>query len=96
MEKHELLVIINALARLTKNQYRELLVHRAFAQYAKELGFLDVDEIIESARQSPEVRDRCEAYARALDAQIPPFDEELQEEALRKWLATLPKSDLLN
>jgi hypothetical protein len=96
MEEIEKLAIIRVLAKLTKSQYRELLAYRMFAQYLKLQGFSDADELIESARQSPEL-DRASAdFDQAIDSKMPPFDEELQDEALRKWLANLPTNGLPN
>ncbi|MGB8096254.1 MAG: hypothetical protein WCF17_03790 [Terracidiphilus sp.] len=96
MEKPELLAIINVLARQAKSHYRELLAHRMFAQYLKNEGYRDVDEIIESARQSAEIQAAGAKYDQAIDAKIPPSDEELLDEALKKWLASLPSAGLPN
>ena len=96
MEELEKRAIIRVLAKMTKNQYRELLAHRLFAGRLKEIGYQGVDELIEDARQSQVVRDKSEAFEEAIDSKIPPSDEELQDEALRKWLANLPTNGLPN
>lgn len=85
MNDEEQKQFIRYLAKRVKELHRELLVHQAFAQYLKLKGYRDVDEIIESARQSPEVEARCEAYFRGFDELIPPA-EDFEEQALRELL----------
>jgi hypothetical protein len=78
--------LIRYLAKRVKELYRELLVHRGFVQLLKEIGYQDVDSILESARQSPAVQERYEAYFRGFDELIPPVDEDFEEQALRELL----------
>jgi hypothetical protein len=88
MNDEEQKQFIRYLARRVKEIYRELLVHQGFAQYLKLEGYRDVDELIESARQSPEVQARCEAYFRGFDELIPPavdLEEQALQELLREW-----------
>jgi len=93
--------IIHILAKQAKNQYRELLAHRMLAQYLKDHGYKDqdqrdVDEILESARQSPELQAASAKYEQAVDSKIPPFDEVSLEKVLQKWLEALPPTGLPN
>ena len=85
MNEEEQKRFIRYLAKRVKELQRELLVHQAFVQYLKLEGYRDVDEIIESARQSPEVQAKHEAYFRGFDELIPP-SVDLEEEALRELL----------
>jgi hypothetical protein len=77
---------IRYLAKRMKTLHRELLAHQAFAQYLKENGYQDVDAIIESARQSPEVQASHNAFFHGFDELIPPADEDILEQDLRELL----------
>jgi hypothetical protein len=88
-------VAIRAFAQLAKQNYRELLAHRAFAQYLRDQQYKDVDEIIESARQSLEVGEKSATYDRAIDAKIPPSSEVLSDELLL-FLESLPSTEFPN
>jgi len=101
VENPELLAIIRLLARLTKSQYRELLAHRMLVQRLKDQRLLDqdhhsMDELLESARQSPELKKTSAEYDAAIGSKIPPSDEVPLDEALMKWLASLPINGLPN
>jgi len=95
MNDEEQKQFIRYLAKRVKELYRELLAHQAFAQYLKLEGYRDVDEIIESARQSPEAQAKFEAYFRGFDELIPPAVD-LEEEALRELLQRWKQDGLPN
>ena len=80
---------MQTLAKQAKSLYRELLAYRAFAERLKMRGYLDVEELIESARQSLEVRDIGNAYSRAIDARIPPLSEAIQDQVLLELIQKL-------
>ena len=96
MEEFEKQAIIRVLAKLTKSQYREILAYRMFAQYLRSQGYGDVDDLIEDARQSQVVQEKSLVFDEAIDSKSPSSDEESQDEALRKWLASLPTDGLPN
>ena len=91
MDDLEQRAIIHVLAKQAKSQYRELLAYRMLVQYLTDDGCKDqngrsIDKILESARQSPELKSASAAYEQAVDAKIPPSDEVSLEKVLQKWL----------
>jgi hypothetical protein len=88
-------VAIRAFADQAKKYYREWLVYRAVFQYLKDAGNEGMDELLESARQSPELNEVSEAYAVAVDSKMPPSSEVLLDELLQ-FLATLPPTEFPN
>jgi hypothetical protein len=101
MDEIEIRAIIRVLAKLTKSQYRELLAHRMLVRRLKDQELLDQEgydmgALLESVRQSPELTTASAKYDEAIDSKIPPSDEESQDEALRKWLASLQINGPLN
>jgi hypothetical protein len=101
MDELEKKALVHVLAKFSKNQYRELLAHRMLAQHMTDEGYLDqngngVNGLLESARQSPELKQACADYNKAIDSRLPPSDEELLEMALTRWFANLPPSGLPN
>lgn len=90
-------VAIRAFAKLAKDNHRELLVYKAFAQLLKGEGFEDVvEETLDDARRSPSLQKDADAYDAMIDARIPPSDSVRLDEAIQKALEALPPTEFQN
>ncbi|HVU45043.1 MAG TPA: hypothetical protein VHD85_02890 [Terracidiphilus sp.] len=89
MDQDEQRSFILFLAKEMKLYCRELMAYQAFAETLKESGVEGVDELIESARNSPAVRARFAKQFEGFDDLLPPSREELEElawqELLKDW-----------
>ncbi|HEX4030261.1 MAG TPA: hypothetical protein VHX20_07835 [Terracidiphilus sp.] len=89
MDQDEQRSFILFLAKEMKLYCRELMAYQAFAETLKENGMEGVDDLIESARQSPAVLARFAKQFDGFDELLPPSREELEElawqELLKDW-----------
>ncbi|WP_158945818.1 hypothetical protein [Granulicella sp. S190] len=74
------------LAKKAKSLYRENLALRMLVEKLKEIGYRDVDEILDSAKGSPEAESAANAFDQAIDSRMPPFLEADEDQAFGKWL----------
>lgn len=81
--------LLHFLARRVKELFRENLLLRAFAQQLREMGYNDVDAIIEGCRQSAAYREKCEAYLHGLDELVPPIHEDIENQAFVELIQRL-------
>jgi hypothetical protein len=69
--------------------HHELTVYRAFAVIVKEHGFRDVDEVLDEARRSEEIRKATEAYFAGFDEllELPPEEDPRERllKLLQRW-----------
>jgi hypothetical protein len=86
MSENETRWLLHFLAEKSKSLYRENLAHRAFAQYLKDQGYQGVDEILNDARNSPEVESIASAFSQAIDAKMPSILEGDENQALVEWI----------
>jgi len=77
------------LVRRVKELYPQSLLYRAFAERLKELGYQDVDAILEEARQSPAYQAKCDAYFQGLDELVPPIHEDIENQAFVELIQRL-------
>jgi hypothetical protein len=89
MDENQQKRFLHFLVRQVKELYPENLLYRAFAERLRELGYQDVDTILEDARQSRANRAKCEAYLHGLDELIPPFHEDIENQAFVELIQRL-------
>jgi len=87
MDDVEQKALLYVLAREMKKYHHEKDVYRGVLQAIKESGrFLDVDELLEDARQSPDIQARTDRAFAFLDKWLPPIPEVDLEKVQRLWL----------
>jgi|ERR1700722_11656065 hypothetical protein len=74
------------LAKKAKSLYRENLALRMFVEKLKEMGYRDVDAILDSAKGSPEAGLAANAFDQAIDSKMPPSLEVDEDQVLVKWI----------
>jgi hypothetical protein len=57
-----------------------------FVEKLKEMGYRDVDVILDSAKGSPEAESAANAFDQAIDSTMPPTPETDEDQALGRWL----------
>jgi hypothetical protein len=88
MDASEQRSLIHFLAKEMKAYNRELMAYQLFAHMLKQAGVVGVEEILEKARQSPEVQARFDKNFEGFDELLPPPDpsyEDQVKEILLKW-----------
>lgn len=88
MDEREQRQFIRFLANEVKTYWRELLVHRMFVETLKESGLPGVQEILDTARNSPELQIEVDKHFAGFDALLPPADGDFDVEAqklLEHW-----------
>ena len=74
------------LAKELKKVHHQKNVYLGVLQHLKNSGVPDVDELIEDARRSPEIRAMTEAAYAFLDQWLPPIPEVDQKKVTQEWL----------
>ncbi|HEX4068402.1 MAG TPA: hypothetical protein VHZ09_20450 [Acidobacteriaceae bacterium] len=88
MDEKEQRSLIHFLAKELKAYSHELMVYQLLAHMLKQAGVPGVAEILEKARQSPELQERMDKTFAGLDEILPPPDpgfDEMAKELLEKW-----------
>jgi hypothetical protein len=86
MNEQEQRMFLRFLVGLLKEHYRELAVHRTFAETLRQDGYQDVDAILETARSRSELDREIEKRFAWIDELVPPTDAENYRKALREYL----------
>lgn len=86
MDDLEIKALAYVLAREVKKYHHERDVYRGVLQVVKDSGFPGVDELLEDARQSPDIRVRTDRAFAFLDEWLPPIPEVDLESIQRLWL----------
>lgn len=96
MDEREQRSFIHFLVRELKAYTRELMAYQLLAHTLKEAGVLGVQELLDQARQSPELQVKLDENFADFDAILPlpdPDQSEMVKELLAKWK---PKDGPLN
>lgn len=77
---------IRFLAKELKAHCRELMAYQVLSHAMKKAGYVEVDEILGKARNSPEVQERLDKNFVELDKLLPPSDQDHLDSALHAFL----------
>ncbi|MDE3186969.1 MAG: hypothetical protein KGM96_05510 [Acidobacteriota bacterium] len=83
MDEQEQRRFIRFLAKEVKSYWRELMAYRLFVEILEESGLPGVQEILETARNSPELQNAFDKHFADFDALLPPADGDFDLEARR-------------
>ena len=83
MDEREQRQLIRFLAKEVKTYWRELLAHRMFVLIVQESGLPGVQEMLDTARNSPELQREFDKHFAGFDELLPPPDEEFDAEVER-------------
>ena len=83
MDDQEQRRFIRFLAKEVKSYWRELMVYRLFVRILEQSGLPGVQEILDTARNSPELQKAFDEHFAGFDELLPPADGDFDLEAQR-------------
>lgn len=86
MDEQEQRIFTRFLVERLKWYFRELAVHRVFAERLRQEGYQDVDAILERARVQPDLDQATDKQFAWIDELLPPSAEQNYEKAVREYL----------
>lgn len=86
MNDQEQRALIHFLAERFKETMRELMAYQLFAAMLKAAEVVDVEKILENARQSPRLRERFDRNFEGFEEILPPSPKDTQNEEIRQLL----------
>lgn len=86
MDEQEQRIFIRFLAGRIKKYWRELTVHRAFAETLRCQGYQDVDSILDTFRADASLSEEMDRQFAWLDKLMPPSESEIQGKAFLEYL----------
>jgi hypothetical protein len=77
--------LLRYLAMKAKELYRENIGYRMFVERLKEMGITDVDEVLDTAKDNPQVESAATAFSQAIDSRLPPSPSS-EDDAFVEWI----------